>query len=460
MSAPAVADVRVDRELLELAEDAVRRAMRAGAGEAEVCVESARSFSVKVQNGSIDSLKQSGTRGLGLRVLVGGAEGFVSSTDVSPGTLDDLARRAVSLARFSSPDENLGVPSLEEAGDLASDLALYDTAVVELKAEAKIAMAIELERIALGHDSRIQRSDSTGVSTREGQFVIANSRGVLRGYAGTSMSAYAVALAGDRDGKQQSGGYGVSKRWLSDFPTAEFIAREAAGRAVARIGARSVPTAKVPVVLHPDIAASWIAEIFDAFSGENVIKRSSWLSEKLGETIASPLVTLVDDGLMPRGNGSSPCDGEGVASRRNQLIDRGKCARFVYDVYNARRAKARPTGNGARGYSSTPGIGYNNLYIEAGTDSPEALLNKAGRGFYMDDQGSYGFNDVTGDYSFQAQGQWIENGEKAFPVEGVTVASNSLEMLKNVVAVGNDLDFDGSVASPTLLIAEMTLSGS
>jgi PmbA protein len=455
-----VADARVERALLELAEDAVQRAMRAGAGEAEVCVESARSFSVKVQNGTIDSLKQSGTRGLGLRVLVGGAEGFVSTTDVSPATIDDLARRAVSLARFSTPDENLAVPSPDEAGDPAGDLALYDPAVLALSAEAKIALALELERIAVGHDPRIQRSDSAGVSTREGQFVIANSRGLLRGYAGTSMSAYAVALAGDRDGRQQSGGYGVSKRWLADFPTAEAIAREAARRAVARIGARTVPTAKVPVVLHPDIAASWIAEIFDAFSGENVIKRSSWLSEKLGETIASPLVTLVDDGLMPRGSGSSPCDGEGVASRRNLLIDRGKCATFVYDVYNARRAKARPTGNGARGYSSTPGIGYNNLYIERGALSPEEILKKAGRGFYMDDQGSYGFNDVTGDYSFQAQGQWIENGEKAFPVEGVTVASNSLEMLKNVVAVGNDLDFDGSVASPTLLIAEMTLSGS
>jgi len=384
----------------------------------------------------------------------------VSSTDVASATLDDLARRAVSLARFSTPDENHGVPSPADAGEPATDLALYDSAVLELPAEAKIALAIELERITLAHDPRIQRSDSTGVSTREGQFVIANSLGLLRGYAGTSMSAYAVALAGDRDGKQQSGGYGVSKRWLADFPTAEAIAREAGRRAVARIGARSVPTARVPVVLHPDIAASWIAEMFDAFSGESVIKRSSWLTEKLGETIASPLVTLVDDGVMPRGEGSSPCDGEGIASRRNLLIDRGRCAQFVYDVYNARRAKTRPTGNGARGYSSTPGIGYNNLYIERGADSPEAILKRAGRGFYMDDQGSYGFNDVTGDYSFQAQGQWIENGEKAFPVEGVTVASNSLEMLRNVIAVGDDLEFDGSVASPTLLIAEMTLSGS
>jgi PmbA protein len=214
------------------------------------------------------------------------------------------------------------------------------------------------------------------------------------------------------------------------------------------------------VILHPDIAAGWISEMFDAFSGESVIKKSSWLSEKLGETIASPLVTLVDDGVLPRGYASSPVDGDGVACRRNLLIDRGRCATFVYDAYNARRAKTRSTGNASRGYASTPGIGHGNLYLEAGGESPEAILRKVDRGFLMDDQGSYGFNSVTGDYSFQAQGQWIEKGEKVHPVEGVTVASTSLDMLKNVVAVGNDLTFDGSVSSPTLLIAEMTVSGS
>jgi PmbA protein len=170
-------------------------------------------------------------------------------------------------------------------------------------------------------------------------------------------------------------------------------------------------------------------------------------------------VTLVDDGVQPRGYGSSPVDGDGVATRKSLLIDRGRCAMFVYDAYNARRAKTRSTGNGARGYSSTPGIGYGNLYLEPGTSTPEEILRQVDRGFLMDDQGSFGFNDVTGDYSFQAQGHWIEKGEKVQPVEGVTVASTSLDMLKNIIAVGNDLVFDGSVASPTLLIGEMTVSG-
>lgn len=459
MSVALVADERVDRTLFDVAEDAIARAKRAGADHVEACLESSRSFTVKVQGGAIESLKQSATRGLGLRVFVNGAEGFVSSTDLAPASLDDLARQAVALARFSTPDEWNAVVTPAEAGEPRMDLALYDPAVVELPAETKIARALELERLALAYDPRVKRTDSVGVSSRDGQFVIANSSGLARGYTTTSISAYVVALADDGDGKQQSGGYGRSHRWLADLPEMEAIAKEAARRAVARLGARPVPTAKVPVILHPDIAATWLAEMFDAWSGENVLKKSSWLSEKLGETIASPLVTIVDDGVQPRGFGSSPVDGDGVASRRNVLVDRGRCAMFVYDSYNARRAKTRSTGNAARGYASTPGIGYGNLSFAAGGESPEAILAKVDRGFFMDDQGSYGFNDVTGDYSFQAQGHWIEKGEKVHAVEGVTVASTSLDMLKNVVAVGNDLVFDGSVASPTLLIAEMTVSG-
>jgi PmbA protein len=189
------------------------------------------------------------------------------------------------------------------------------------------------------------------------------------------------------------------------------------------------------------------------------MKRSSWLTDRLGSTIGSPLVTLIDDGRMPWGLGSSRWDGEGIGTRRNVLIDRGACAMFVYDLYHARRTGNGTTGNASRSYASAPHIGFHNLYVQAGDESPDDILRRVERGFYMDDQGSFGFNDVTGDYSFQAQGFWIENGEKAFPVEGVTVASNSLDMLANVAAVGNDLVFDGAVSAPTLLIAEMTVSG-
>ncbi|HTM57820.1 MAG TPA: TldD/PmbA family protein, partial [Candidatus Udaeobacter sp.] len=345
-----------------------------------------------------------------------------------------------------------------EAGAV-SDLGLYDPAVLELEAGTKIEWALELERIALAFDRRISRVDGASVSTQDGASAIVNSRGVSRAWDGTAISAWVAALAADDGGRQQSGTYAASRRRFSDLPPLGEIATEAARRAVARIGARPVPAARVPVVLHPDIAAGWIADMHEAFSGEALIKRSSWLTDRLGQGIAAPCVTLVDDGRMPGGIGTEPWDGEGVATRRNVLIDRGTLARVLYDVYHARRAGARPTGSAVRSYASQPSIGAMNLYLAAGTETPEQILKKVGRGFYMDDQGSFGFNSVTGDYSYQAQGFWIENGEKTRPVDGVTVASNALDMLKNVVAVGNDLRFDRSVAAPTVLISEMTVSG-
>lgn len=453
-------------ELEALAARAVELAKRAGAAHADAVAETGRNFSVQVNEGAIDTLKQSVTHGLGLRVLVDDAVGFVSTNDLRPERLEDLARHAVALARLSTPDPANGMPPPDEADagaaddhDTAESLQLVDPALPELPAERKIEHALALEKAARAFDPRVTRCDHVGVGSWDGAWVLANSHGLVRSERGTALSMAVVALADDGGGKQQSGGYGVRKRRLADLPAPEAVAHEAARRAVARIGARVIPTAKVPVIMHRDVAAAWLAEMSGAFSGEEVMKKSSWLSEKLGTTIASPLVTIVDDGRLPAGIGTSRFDGEGFRTRRNVLLDAGRCAMFVYDHYTARRCGTRSTGNASRGYASVPGIGYHNLYIPAGTDSPGAILAKVDRGFYLDDTGSFGFNEVTGDYSFQAQGFWVEGGAKQFPVEGVTVASTSLDMLRNVVAVGNDLEFDGSICAPTLLIAEMTVSG-
>ena len=450
-----------DADALErIGAEAVERALRAGAAQAEAGLGSVRSLSVRVNGGAVESVKQSATRGLGLRVLVGGAQGFVTSTDLSPASLDDLARHAVALARFSTPDEANAFPTPEEADDgPPPDLGLVDPAVLELPAERCIAMALELERVALACDPRIRRTDGAGVSRRDARSVLVNSHGLVRREADASVSAGVAPLAEDGPAKQQSGWYGMVKCWLDQLESPEAIAREAARRALARIGARPVPTARVPVVLSPDIAAAWLGDLFDAFSGESQLRRTTWLTAPLGETIASPLVTLVDDGRMPRGVGSSAYDGEGIPTRRNVLIERGRFATILYDHYHARRAGTRSTGSAVRGYASTPTIGSTNLFLEAGRERPEAILARVERGLYVDDQGSYGFNPTTGDYSYQAQGFWVEKGVKVFPVEGVTVAASALDMLRGVAAVGSDLRFLGSVASPTLLIAEMTVSG-
>ncbi len=446
-----------------LAERALAAARAAGATHADVVIEDARALNVTVHEGRIDTLRRSTTHGLGLRVIVDDAVGVVSTNDLDPAGLPALAARAVALARLATPDPANGMPTRDEAdaGDGTDDpaaLATWDPDIPALPAERAIERAIEMERIARASDARITRCDHAGVSLGDGTWVLANSHGVLRRERGTSMSCAVVALAADGE-RQQSGGYGYGARALAAMPAPEVLAREAVSRAVARIGARTVPAARVPVVMHPDVASSWIGRIAGAFSGEQVMRRASWLTDRLGERIASPLVTLVDDARLAGGLASSLYDGEGVRTGTHRLIDAGVCARFAYDLYTARRVGARSTGNASRSYSGTPAVGFHNLYLLPGTSRPEAILASVERGFYMDGQGSFGFNPVTGDYSFQAQGFWIERGEKAFPVDGVTGAGRSLEMLAAVTAVGDDLVFDGPTCAPTLRIAEMTVSG-
>ena len=438
---------------------AVARARAAGASAAEAAVDSGRSLSVRVSGGEIESLRQSATRELGLRVLVEGRIGFVSSNDLGAAALDALARRAVALARHSTPDPANGLPDAADTGGDAPDLGLVDPALLELGAVDAIDMALRLERAALGFDPRVRRVEVAAVSRSDASVALANSDGLVRASSATGISAFVQPLADDRDGKQQSGSFGSEQRSLAALPDLEWMAGEAARRAVARIGARPVPTARAPVVMHPDIARAWLEEMYGAFTGSAVVKRESWLAGRLDTAIASALVTLVDDGRRPAAVGTSAWDAEGVPTRRNVLIDRGRLAMFEYDSYWARRAGTRTSGNAARA-GALPGVGYHNLILEAGGESPEQILARIDRGFFMDDQGSYGFNSVTGDYSFQAQGFWIEKGAKAYPVEGVTVAGRSLDMLRGIVGVGNDLRLDGAVASPTLMIAEMTVGGS
>jgi PmbA protein len=452
---------RTPGELLVLGERAIERARRAGAREAEACVERTRSLEARAADRAVESVRQSTSLGLGLRVIVDGRVGFASSTDLGEAGLDALAARAVALARHSSPDEANGLPRPVETGEAgADDLALWDAAIAECPVERALAMAIELECATLDADPRITRTDGAGVATRAGATAIVNSHGVARAWSATAAGLWVVALAGDGPGKQQGGVASFSKRALGELPAPEAVALDAVARAVARLGARRVPSARIPVVMHPDVAGAWLAEMHEAFSAEAVLKQSSWLTGKLGEAVASEHVTLVDDGRRRGGVATEPWDGEGVATRRNVLIEHGRCAMFLYDAYHARRAGTLPTGSAVRGHDALPGVGHQNLSLEPGDRSPEAILASVDRGFFMDDQGSFGFNPVTGDYSFQAQGFWIERGEKAFPVEGVTVASNSLDMLRGVAAVGSDLEFRGTIASPTLLIAEMTIAGS
>jgi len=249
------------------------------------------------------------------------------------------------------------------------------------------------------------------------------------------------------------------KRFFKELDSPEEVGREAARRALRMLGAKTVKSQKVAVVFDPIIAASFVESIASAANGDAVFKDSSVFSPLLGKKIAPDNLNIFDDGLLPRGLGTAPFDGEGVPTRRTPIIERGVLRHFLYDAFTARKAKARTTGNAARGYNSLPSIGTNNLYLEAGDQSPEEIIRGIANGFYVTAMLGGGADIVTGQYSRGANGLWIENGELAYPVQAVTVAGQMTEMLKQIDAIGNDLQFRGSTGAPTLRLPELTVAG-
>jgi PmbA protein len=269
-----------------------------------------------------------------------------------------------------------------------------------------------------------------------------------------------VVPQAERDGQMERDYWYTTGRGLSDLETPEQVGRTAAERTLRRLGARQTPTCQVPVVFDPETAAELMGAVFSALSGYAVFRNATFLKDRVGEQVASPLLTLVDEGRRHRGLGSRPFDGEGLPTRRNVPLERGVLRFYLCDSYSARKIGATPTGTARRGIGGGPSVGAGNLFFEPGEVSPEEIRGGVDRGLYVTDLIGFGVNVVTGDYSQGAVGHWIENGRLTHPVHEVTIASNLKDMLGGVDAVGNDLVFRGSSASPTLRIRRMTVSGS
>lgn len=445
----------------DLARKLAQRARRRGADQAEAWLESSRSSDVKVRDGEVEDLTEAGSKGLGLRVIVDHRLGFTYTSDLGADRAEELVDRAIAAARIAAPDKHNGLPTKADlAGRVTQDLELFDPAVEALAGEWLVKSALEAEKAAKGFDPRVKVLESVGAGSGTSDVFFANSEGVTGRYRSTSVYVWAAPVASDASGGLQTAYWMDNKRFLADLESAEAIGRTAAKRAVRMLGARKVPTAQVPVVLDPWMAASFIGGLAGAVNGDLVFKKSSFLAGKLGERIAPASVTVVDDGLLRRGLGTSPFDGEGVPTRRTAIVEAGVLGAYLYDCQTARKARAKTTGNAARSYASLPSIGLNNFYLQKGSLTPEQILRPIKRGLYVTAMLGRGVNTVTGDYSRGANGLWIENGELAFPVQEVTVSGSFLRMLESIDAVGDDLEFRGSVAAPTLRLAEATVSGS
>jgi PmbA protein len=455
---------QTDLDLESLAADAVAQAMKAGASDAEAVVREGDEFSVNVRMGEVETLKESGSRGLGLRVFLGLRSASTSTSDLTPDGIRQLVEGALALAKFTEEDPFTGLPETAEFGSIPGDLHLYYDDVYSLEGPERIEWARRAEAAALAADPRITNSDGGSFDAATGRKVLANSRGFVGGYRTSYAGVSAAPLAMDANGQMQRDGWWSGARRLADLESPESIGQEAARRTVRRLGARKVPTQRVPSVFAPEVARSLIGSVFEAASGDAIWRSASYLAGRLGQQIAAPTLHLVDDNtmLLPTGAGgfgTSPFDGEGLPSLRTVVVENGVLQTYLLNTYAARKLGMKSTHNASRGLAGTPGIGCGNLYLEPGTLTPEEIIAGVPAGLYVTSLMGFGVNVVTGDYSRGATGLWIENGQLTHAVEEVTIAGNLAEMLKNVNAIGNDLVFRGSVASPTLRIDGMTLAG-
>jgi PmbA protein len=451
-------------DLESLAADVVAQAMKAGASDAEAVAREGDEFSVNVRLGEVETLKESGSRALGLRVFLGKRSASTSTSDLTADGIKQLVDGAVALARVTEEDPFAGLPENGEFGAAGGDLHLYYDDVYSLAGPERIEWARRAEAAALAYDPRITNSDGGSFDAATGRRAMANSRGFAGSFSSSYAGVAAAPLAQDASGQMQRDGWWSSARRLGDLESPEAIGQEAARRTLRRLGARKVPTQQVPIIFAPEVARSLIGALFEAASGDAIWRKASFLAGRVGETIAAPALTVIDDNLMllpsgAGGYGSSPYDGEGLPSRRTVVVENGVLRTYLLNTYSARKLGLKSTHNAARGLAGTPGIGCGNLYIEPGKLTEAEILAEVKAGLYVTGLMGFGVNTVTGDYSRGATGLWIENGELTHAVEEVTIAGNLAEMLRNVTAIGNELVFRGSVASPTLRIDGMMIAG-
>jgi PmbA protein len=382
---------------------------------------------------------------------------ITSTSDLASEAVDRLADDTVAFAGATAEDPHAGLPDGGFTTDLP-DLALLDPADREVSLEQRIDEARRAERTARDLDPRITNSEGSEATSSFSRIAHGNTAGFLAEYESAAHSLSSMPIASEGGAMQTDHWFSVA-RHRSALEEPEVVGRRSGERALARLGARRVPTCEVPVIFDGVTARSLLGNLASCLSGYAIYRGSSFLAGKLEETIASELVSVVDDGCLLAGLGSRPFDGEGLPTRRKVVVERGRLQTYLLDSYSGRKLEMASTGNAARSAGSAPRVSPTNLWIEPGTSSLEEMIAGTERGLLVTGLFGFGFNAVTGDFSRGVTGVWIEKGERIHPVEEITVAGNLAEMLTGIDAVGSELIWLGSVAAPALRIARMTVAG-
>jgi PmbA protein len=448
MEAMSTNELTENREELTRIIDSVlsqAKAMGASAAEADIGVGSG--LSANVRKGEIDKLEYERDKGLSITVFIDGQKGSSSTSDFSETAIKTSVEAAIGIAKYASRDEYAGLADAELMATEFPDLDLYHP--WSISPEAAIDLAIECEQAAFDEDKRISNSDGSVVSTYSGLNIYGNTNNFINGWNWSSHTIDCTVIAEDSNGMQRDGWYSKARDY-NDLESVKDISQEATKRTVARLGSRKLTTRQAPVIFEAPIASGLFSALITAIAGGSLYRRASFLLDKKGEQIFSDHINIVERPYILKALGSAPFDNDGVATRERDIIKDGVLQDYVLSAYSARKLGLQTTGNAG---------GVHNLVIESGKETLDELIKKMDTGLLITDMIGFGVNQITGDYSRGASGFWVENGELVYPVEEITVAGNLVDMYKNIIGIGNDVDPRGNVLTGSVLMDTMTIAG-
>jgi len=436
-------------ELKNIVSDALAQARSRGATQAEADVSLQKGLTTTVRLGEVETVEYQRDRGMGVTVYFGKRKGSASTADLSARAVAETVEKACDIARYTAEDDCAGLADPDELARDIPDLDLDHP--WDLAPEQAVELARACEAAGRSVDTRITNSEGATVGSHRGVRVYGNSHGFLQGYPSTSHSVSCVLLAQTGDDMQRDYWYS-SARDARDLESAEVIGRKAGERAVTRLGARKIATQKARVLYAPEVARGLIGHFLGAVRGSSQYRKSSFLLGAAGQQVFPDFLELRERPHIRKGLGSSPFDGEGVATRDRELVNDGTLQGYVLGSYSARKLGLRTTGNAG---------GTHNLLVESkkGGIALDSLMRELGTGLLVTELMGQGVNGVTGDYSRGASGYWVENGASVYPVHEITIAGNLKDMYRNIAAIGSDVDLRGSVRVGSILISEMTIAG-
>ena len=440
---------------VDMLQDVVTAALKAGADAAEAVSAERQSLSVSVRQGKLEDVQQEESRDLGLRVFIGKSQAVVSGSDVSKEARDRLIARAVAMARLAPEDAYAGLAPRDRlfAGELP-DLELFDPTVATADELEGVARATEAAALSV---AGVTNTDGGSAGWSSSRWHMVTSDGFQGGQAGSGFSLSASVIAGEGAG-MESGWEGRSARWREDLPASDKIGQLAGERAVASLAPRKIESRTAPVLFENRIAMSLIGPLIGAISGPAVARGVSFLKDKLGHTLFPASVTLTEEPHRRRGFGSSAFDDEGVTTTEREIIDQGVLTTWLLNSASARQLKLETTGHASRGLAGAPGVGVHNLTLQPGTETPDGLRRALGEGLWVTSMFGPSLNSNTGDWSVGVSGFWFEKGEIAYPVNEITVAGNLIDLYQRLVPA-SDLEIRGASNAPSLLIDALAIAG-